>query len=376
MKFFTFPGLTSLTSLTSHFGLTSPTCHFGLTSLTFGLPSSAAALLTTILLFLLPLCLHAEGEESFRILSYNVENLFDYEHDSLKQDSAFLPDGLNHWTESRYRTKLHHLSQVIATAGGWQAPAVVGLMEVENSRCLEDLCRFYLPHSRFPYRILHFESPDVRGVDVAMLYDTLRLRLLDGRPVPVVLPQNERPTRDLLYAKMELLQTHDTLHLVVCHFPSQLGGASATAHKREAAFSALAHITDSLLSLLPEAKIIAMGDFNTSPSSRMAPMQNLMLNTAAYILEKPANIDGTHKYQGDWSFLDQFIVSPFLVTHAACHPNSPSHSLHFGVYAPEWLVEKDEKFLGTKPKRTFSGPRYLCGYSDHLPIYIDLPLAF
>ncbi len=299
--------------------------------------------------------------EHLRIMSYNVENLFDCEDDSLKNDNDFLPEGLYHWNTHRYREKLHHIAQVIALMGEmndgeWQVPAVVTLLEVENRRCLEDLCRYHLPRERFPYAILHFESPDQRGVDVSMLIDTTRLRIIHAEPLPVPLPATDRPTRDILYAKVEYSNT--ILHLYACHFPSQLGGANSTQYKRDIAYQALYAHADSILAIDSMANLIAMGDFNSEPFPAPAAYFNLMTNA----VHMPRSVKGTHQYQGRWTMLDQFIVAKKL------------SNLRPSVFAPDWLLEKDYKYLGYKPKRTYIGPAYHGGYSDHLPIFIDLSI--
>lgn len=299
--------------------------------------------------------------EQLRIVSYNVENLFDCEDDSLKNDNDFLPEGLYHWNSRRYREKLHQIAQVIAVLGDrdgeeWQAPAVVTLLEVENRRCLEDLCRYHLPRGRFPYAIVHFESPDQRGVDAAMLIDTTRLRILHAEAIPVPLPTSDRPTRDILYA--EVASEAGILHLYACHWPSQLGGAKNTQYKRDIAYQALYAHADSILATDSMACLIAMGDFNSQPLPAPAAYCNLMAGD----VRMPRLVAGTHQYQGRWMMLDQFIVAKKL------------SGLRPSVFAPDWLLEKDYKYLGYKPKRTYIGPAYHGGYSDHLPIFLDLPI--
>lgn len=309
-------------------------------------------------LWVVMLCLVAGKAmaEHYRIMSYNVENLFDCRDDSLKNDDDFLEEGMYHWTQGRYYTKLHQIATVIATVGGWQPPAIVGLMEVETKECLQDLCLYCLPKRNYPYQIVHFEGPDVRGVDAALLFDSTRLQLLEASPIRIGLPEGERPTRDILYASLLRLKEQDTLHCYVCHFPSQLGGAAETAEKRDRAFSTLHLHIDSVRNTSHGAKIVVMGDFNSAPADRLAPMTNLMLRD----VECPREAAGTHKFHGEWSMLDQFYISPEL------------GDIKAHIFAPEWLLEVDNQYLGYKPYRTFVGPRYNKGYSDHLPIYLDL----
>jgi hypothetical protein len=151
------------------------------------------------------------AQEPLRIISYNVENLFDCQHDSLKNDSSFLPDGLHHWTYYRYQTKLDRIAQVIVNISGWKPVPLVGLCEVENTHCLRDLC-YRL--KRFNYRFVHYDSPDERGVDVALLYDSTKVKVLNSKPLRVDLQGDS--TRDILYACC-LVNRCDTIHAMVCH---------------------------------------------------------------------------------------------------------------------------------------------------------------
>ena len=254
------------------------------------------------------------------------------------------------------------------------------LCEVENDRCLRDLCRLL---RRYHYRYIHYESPDERGIDVALLYDSTRFHLLHSEPVPIPLPS--APTRDILYVQGTILpdtkalhskNPHDptphlpdtafvgiyapadTLHLFVCHFPSQLGGTSETAWKRDMATSVLQSRIDSILTASPSARVIVMGDMNSAPADDLSRMTNLMLPLAN---ETPLGTCGTHKYNGIWTFLDQFYISEALKARVSTY-----------VFAPSWLLEPDEKYLGTKPRRTFNGYHYQDAYSDHLPIVLQI----
>lgn len=286
-----------------------------------------------------------------RILSYNVENLFYPEPDSTRVDEEFTPDGARHWSFTRYRRKLAHVAEVMVLAGEWEMPAVVGLQEVEEARCLSDLCTYYLRSHR--YRYIHYDGTDVRGIDVAMIYDTTQLTLLSSRPIPVVMPAGERPTRDVLYAVFRLPDS-TMLHVLNCHLPSQLGGSQASAIRREAAYGTLRIHTDSILLQDSQAKIVIMGDFNSEPLQVLEPMINLML-----ALKKPNT--GTEKYHGKWSLLDQFFVSPAMAGEAEAR-----------ILDAEFLLEPDEAYLGMRPKRTYQGYHYRKdGYSDHLPILLE-----
>ena len=288
------------------------------------------------------------AQEPLRIISYNVENLFDCQRDSLKNDSSFLPDGLHHWTYYRYQTKLDRIAQVIVNISGWKPVPLVGLCEVENAHCLRDLC-YRL--KRFNYRFVHYDSPDERGVDVALLYDSTKVKVLNSKPLRVNL--NSDNTRDILYACC-LVNKSDTIHAMVCHLPSKLGGSGATQWKRDMAKQVLQQEIDSILYVHPTANIVVMGDMNSEPIDDLAGL----INVTKY-LEKEGK--GTHKYKGIWSCLDQFYVSSHLLEESSVR-----------IYSPAWLLEEDTKYLDYQPKRTYVGYRYHDGYSDHLPIVLHL----
>ena len=288
------------------------------------------------------------AQDSLTIISYNVENLFDCQHDTLKNDSSFLPDGMHYWTYYRYQTKLDRIAQVIVNISGWESAALVGLCEVENTRCLRDLC-YRL--KRFHYKYVHYESDDERGVDVALLYDSTKVKVLKSKPLKVDL--NEDRTRDVLYACC-LLNKRDTIHTMVCHLPSQLGGGATTHWKRQAAKQVIQQQIDSIYSVHPEATIVVMGDMNSEAKDDLQGMNNLMIGLAK-------EGKGTHKYHGIWSCLDQFYVSSRLLEKAGAR-----------IFAPAWLQEEDTKYLDLQPKRTYVGFRYHDGYSDHLPIVLHV----
>lgn len=287
-------------------------------------------------------------QHAIKVVSYNVENLFDNQHDSLKNDSAFLPEGDRHWTYRKYQTKLDQIAQVLVNIAGWESVPLVGLCEVENARCLRDLC-YRL--KRFHYKYIHYESADERGIDVALLYDSTKVKILDNKPLHVDLQGDD--TRDVLYA-CGVVNGVDTLHAMVCHLPSRLGGAAASEWKRKKAKQVIQEQIDSIHRAQPNAPIVVMGDMNGEPMNDLQGMHNQMID-----LEKAGQ--GTHKYQGLWSCLDQFYVSEGLKERSSVM-----------IYSPEWLLEEDNKHLDYQPKRTFIGFRYHGGYSDHLPIVLHI----
>ena len=292
------------------------------------------------------------AQDSLTIVSYNVENLFDCEHDTLKNDSSFLPHGLHRWNYHHYQTKLNRIAQVLVNISGWESAALVGLCEVENKRCLRDLC-YRL--RRFHYQYVHYESDDERGIDVALLYDSTKVKILNSKPLCV--PLENDVTRDILYVKA-LIEGKDTLHVMVCHLPSQLGGSATTSKKRQIAKQVIQNEINTILHVQPKANVVVMGDMNSEAIDDLLGMNNLMID-----LEKEGI--GTHKYQGMWSCLDQFYVSSAL-----------KNTTRASVFSPEWLLEEDTKYLDYQPKRTYVGYRYHDGYSDHLPVVLKIKSSY
>ncbi len=295
------------------------------------------------LLIIIGLLLSCTSYAQLTIMSYNVENFFFPETDSLNPDFEYTPNGSRRWTYTRFHYKAEQIARVIANANH---PQIVCLNEIEDDNCLRTLCR-KMPH--YPYKFIHFDSPDKRGIDVAILYDSTLFQLRQTHNYRVPIP--ETSTRDILYAQL------NNLHLIACHLPSKLGGAKASQFKRDSAKHLIAHIVDSILRIDSLAQIIVCGDMNMVPREDLPPLHNMMLQMAKKGL-------GTHKYRNQWTCLDQFYVSDQLNN---C--STPE------IFAPEWLQEEDRRFLGLKPKRTFIGFRYSrSGFSDHLPILLHISL--
>jgi hypothetical protein len=312
-----------------------------------------------------------------RVVFYNVENLFDTENDSLKNDDEFLPTGMKGWSRSRYWEKLDHIFKTLLAAGEWEPPALVGLCEVENRTVLYDLIS-RTPIRRLEYQIIHEESPDARGIDVALLYRTDKFRPLHHEAIPIRFPDDPNSrTRDVLYVKGTVFRK-DTLHIFVNHWPSRAGGQAESAPKRMFVAKTIRAKVDSLFSVNADACILITGDFNDEPedesiltglNAKTDPLtvsSHDLLNGMYPYLGK---FTGTEKHQGHWHLLDQFIFSEGLL-----HPGK-GLSVNSGrgyIFDGAWLLEPDNRFMGIMPFRTYAGPRYLGGYSDHLPVYIDL----
>lgn len=317
-------------------------------------------------------------QEPFRVAFYNVENLFDTQNDSLKKDEEFLPDGFMRWTPYKYWEKLRNLTRVITAIGEMDSPAVVGLCEVENDSVLFDLTkRSPLRKQGYEYLITH--SPDYRGIDVALLYQPHQLRLLKSEEYEVAFQRkHQRPTRNILHVVGEVL-SGDTLDLFVCHMPSRSEGQKETEPARIDANTLLRRKCDSILHVREKAHILIMGDFNDQPRnksiSQVLGAEKINKHPKPYTLYNLFLTDeqnrkiGTYKYKGRWELIDQFIVSGnLLMSNSSIQVKNNSTT----IFQAPFLLEDDKRYYGTKPFRTSQGPRYLGGFSDHLPIQVDL----
>ena len=310
----------------------------------------------------------ARNESGVRVVFYNVENLFDFKKDTLAKDNEFLPEGLYHWTPGKFFNKLQSISKVILSTGGWEPPEIIGLAEVENQTVMH-LLATRSPLAPFNYQVVHYESPDVRGIDVALLFRPDKFRLLYSAPLSVKLTSEPLfSTRDILYVKGIVLNK-DTLHLFVNHWPSKLGGEKMSTPHRMAAARRLKKSVDSILIINSAAHILVMGDLNDVPTSpvvsSLTENAGLSLNLMATPLQKREK--GSYKFNGKWNIIDQFIVSSELLQKNGLHVKDGAR-----IFAASFLLVPDEKFGGEKPFRSFQGPQYTGGYSDHLPVYVDL----
>ena len=287
--------------------------------------------------------------EPLHVVSYNVENLFHPTNDSITDDYERTAEGSRRWSYKRYYQKEENIAKVLTNIGEWDGVDVVGLQELENDLCVKRLCYTL---RRNEYDFVHYESPDKRGIDVALIYKKARVDTIRTRVIEVDL--KTETTRDILYVCAQI-DKRDTIHFFVCHMPSQRGGTAESEWKRVIAKRVLQEAVDSILITEPEAKIIVMGDMNSEAKNDLNGLNNKMLE-----LEKKGL--GTHKWHGRWSCLDQFYTS------------APLDSISdVRIYNEEWIQEPDDKYLGLKPKRTYNGYRYQNGYSDHLPIILTIP---
>lgn len=349
---------------------------------------------TLTLLFTCFVALSVIAQTPFRVMEYNVENLFDCDDDKLKNDDDFLEKGKNQWNKLRYRKKLADLSKVIMSVGGAAAVDVVALCEVENDSVLVGLTQ-QTRMKRLGYEYVVTNSDDVRGIDVALLYQPMRFKLLGYEEM--VVPHTigiDRPTRNILYASGRL-QNGDTLDIFVAHLPSRRGGARATEEYRCRATRLLKNCADSLLQIRQNPMVIITGDFNdepgckslsifdgekTSPSLRRKKGNEKIQNQDDFIANYALLSDtitalgglvqGTYKYQGKWNRLDHMIVNKSLLS---AQNEVYTSAKDCKICAHPFLVEEDTSaWSGVKPRRTYQGPLYHGGVSDHLPLVLTL----
>jgi hypothetical protein len=307
-----------------------------------------------------------------RMMFYNVENLFDIYDDTLKDDNDFLPEGLMRWNFPRYNKKINSLYKTIVSAGEWNPPAVVAFCEVENRKVLEDLVYgTYL--LKYNYGIIHEESPDQRGIDVCLIYRKDCTNIIDYRYwIPSGLKSEDFTSRSILYTKLVI--STDTVHLIVNHWPSRRGGVLAMEGLRMKIAAMVREKADSIVERSSaRAKIIILGDFNSTPddqemNSLVAPAESgiFLVN-----LSEKLAVDGqgTYRYIGTWEMVDQVIVSDKLLTSIK---GLYTDVKMLSIFKPDFLLRKDPKYPGFTPLSTYRGYRYQGGYSDHLPVLLDL----
>jgi len=323
--------------------------------------------------------------QNVRILFWNVENLFDYHDDTTTLDDEFTGAGAMHWTYSKLRKKLAHVAKTILAAGAWNPPGIIGFCEIENRYVLNKLV-YDSPLKPFHYRIIHRNSPDRRGIDVALLYREAIFTPIYSEWISIRFPFDTAvKTRDILYVKGILLHT-DILHLFVNHWPSRRGGEKISAPRRNYVASVLRKKIDSIITPPPgplpnkgvgEPYILIMGDFNDEPDNESLhtilraghPGTTANPTGLVNLMYPKLHHEGSHKFRDHWGLLDQFIVSGSLING---RNNLRIDPISVTFYKPDFLMKEDLKYLGIKPKRTFLGPRYLGGFSDHLPVYLDI----
>ena len=312
------------------------------------------------------------------IAFYNVENLFDTINDPKTWDDDRTPKGKDKWTSIIYKKKLNNISKVIADIGfdlTNQAPSIIGLCEIENRRVLEDLIKTE-SLIKEDYQIIHYDSPDERGIDVAMLFKQNRFKLSSSKTYPLYLKRKDG-SRD--YTRDHLLVSgfldKDPIHFIINHWPSRSGGQMRSEPSRILAGKVNKKIIDSILQSNPKANIISMGDFNDNPSDKsIKPILNTtfkkskikegqLFNPMEELYRKGY---GSYRYRGKWDMIDQFFLSKNLVDN-----ENGLFFLKASVFNKKYLINPSGKYEGY-PFKSFAGGKFLNGYSDHFPIYLYL----
>jgi len=324
-----------------------------------------------ILLILFSGAINITAQPSFRVMFYNVENLFDPSDNPDKKDKEFTPNGPRHWNNKRYYNKLNNLAKVITALGEWDTPVLVGLCEVENNKVVHDLTT-YSPLRKMQYRYVITDSEDARGINVALLYQRDRFKYLYHDCIRITFPYNpQKKTRDVLHVTGQII-TGDTLDVFVCHFPSRRGGQWASEPDRIRAASAVRTAIDSLNTCRLNVNILILGDFNDEPSDKS--LSQVLVKDDLYNLFLPVSQHsriGTYKFGDQWNFLDQIIVSAHLLDGQRPFHVIPETAT---IFQAGFLFVDDRTHGGKRPKKTFHGYRYEGGYSDHLPVFVDFLL--
>lgn len=312
-------------------------------------------------------------KEKHTIAFYNLENFFDTKDDPKKNDNDYLPNGSNHWTENRYINKLEHITAAIASIQDGKLPIAIGVAEIENATVLKDL--IYQPAFKGEYDYVHFDSPDRRGIDVALLYNQKEVEVLASEKIPVRLNGNSHfATRDILYVKTKI--ENNIIHFFVNHWPSRGEGILASNPKRIAAAECLHQKAKTILSEDMDAKIVIMGDFNDLPVSKSISKhlhakshKNIntyeFYNLATIPYEKKLGSLFAKKH---WLMFDQIIISKGMLKGEGITISSPRLTIH----GDKSLLYFDQQAGIYKPNRTYSYHTYHGGTSDHLPVYVEL----
>ncbi len=315
-------------------------------------------------------------ENVFRIGFYNLENLFDLEDDSLTRDESFTPDGENRYTYARYDKKKNGLGRTILALGGWQPVELMGICEVESKWAMDGLTKFS-PLKNAGYEYIHEDSPDSRGIDVACLYQPDRFEPILYKYFRIKFPFDpDRTTRDMLYVK-GIIPNGDTLHFFVNHWPSRYGGQFVSEPSRAYVASVLRQKVDSLQNRFENPLIVITGDLNDEPDD-LSLTESLGSKNSLETVEKGDLVNlmfpvkhkfGTHSFAGEWGVLDQFIVSENLLREGKTFTGYGQ----VGIFDAPWLL-KENASGNSVTNRTYQGPAYKGGFSDHLPIFLDLIL--
>ncbi|MDE6777966.1 MAG: endonuclease/exonuclease/phosphatase family protein [Alistipes sp.] len=334
--------------------------------------------LTGLFAALLVVCF---AQKPYTVVFYNLENLFDTINDPETKDEEFLPDGARRWNTAKYNKKLSNIERVLFDIAAIQKefPAVIGVSEIENRTVLEDLIA-QPKLSKGNYRIVHYDSPDARGVDCAFFYRPDQFKLEGSAAIPFVMPgQPNFRTRD--FVTMWGTIEGEPFFFLVSHWPSRLGGKDASAPKRMAAAEQCRHIADSVRSANPAVKVVIMGDLNDDATD-----DSVVIGLGAKRKIKEVGpedmynpfIDmlraghGTLAYQDAWNLFDNIVISENLATGSTGElkiQKAEGSKFYGNIFRKPYMVQREGQYKGY-PLRTFVGTNFQGGYSDHFPVYI------
>lgn len=311
----------------------------------------------------------------FSVVFYNTENFYDTVDDPLTMDDEFTPSGFRKWTPERFNAKVNNLTKVLTDIVHPEYPDVVGLAEIENKWVMESILDRMNRNGTSRYSFVHYDSPDERGSDVALIYNTQSLTILESNPILVQLPGIEDRTRDILHV-IGKTTNGEILNLFVVHFPSRNAGTEVSERRRFFVASELRNAVQKVLHENPAANILIMGDFNDTPDDNsideVLEVEKRFTNiepAKLYNLLYPRHQKGlgTTYYQG-WLLFDQFFVSGnmLLSNKIDCKPE------YADIFNPGYLLHTDRR-KRVRPNRTYSSG-YTGGYSDHLPIFMRIYL--
>ena len=317
----------------------------------------------TACIVLLTICIDVLGQIKDRseqlVMFWNVENFFDWtDQGTGESDAEFSSMGSRRWTRKKFYVKCDALAKTLLWIGDsyGRLPDVIGLAEVENIRVLHLLLESSLLR-KCGYEIVHQDSGDRRGIDVALLY---RNEVYDLSESFITTPQHEGEklsTRDILTVRLRRKTDGEQITFIVNHHPSKFGGSKASEERRISVMMNLSELCDSLLKTPENTRIVAMGDFNDNPDgSQFSIVDGIMVNKGLELHQKG---EGTIRYEGKWDLIDMFMVSPEL-----------EDSSVMEIVRVPFLMTREKKHPGEKPFRTYSGPRYIGGVSDHCPVVL------
>jgi len=296
------------------------------------------------------------SQNAERIAFYNVENLFDT-IDGPNKDEEFLPGAKKQWNAEKYAEKINHINKIMCELNN---PMIMGFCEIENIGVLNDIISENKGLKN--YSTVHYDSQDARGIDAGLIYNTKKVKVMEKGFIRFVLPgQTEASSRDIVWAKFRLKK--EEFYVMVNHWPSRRGGAEKSEPKRVKAAKSARKFIDSLLTIDASTKIILMGDLNDYLSNKS--VQLIIEKLDPKITSASNKFGGTHSYQGEWNVLDHILISK------GCYEGGLLFSSDKGtILTSEYLLSTYKGNI--VPYRTYGGSKYLGGYSDHLPVYIEL----